>query len=569
MPEKTWVRPLRRPFWSLVRVLLNVNFSLTALRHRYFVEKKHRWELLLAPLFALSFAPLLALFVILYEKMYAALATFGQEATIVTMGVLAAQLVALVFGIFYVMSAFYFSHDLPQLVPLPLRPSQVAGAKFIVVMVNEYLTMAVIFLPPVAVYAWHAGLAAFPWTVLTSVIVFLLLPVIPLVLASLLAVVIMRVTNVRRHRDLLRIVGALVGMGIAVGWQFFFGRMAEDGGVEDLARLVASQNGFIQLVGERFPPSIWATLAIARPFSFEALSGFAYLVVFSALALWLLWLVAERWFYPGLLSGGEASARKKALGSEELTQRAGSALPPALAILKREWKVFVRTPVYVLNGLVGVLFAPVILFVTLLANGELGEVMGFLKEPALQGWIALVAAGFIMMLTAMNTVAATAISREGRYFWQSKIIPVSPGHQLQGKLLHAGILAVIAALVTLLFGVVLGVGAWSTLVAGVVVGLIGSLPVVEAGLAIDLVRPNLKWTDPQQAMKGNINGLFGMLAGIVIGGAGALVVWGLVRLGVSEWSITWTIAVLYLILGVGFYRVLEGLAERRWREIEL
>lgn len=569
MPDKKHAMRAYRPFWSLVRLLLNVNFSLSALRHRYFVEKKRRWELLAAPAIVLSFAPLMAIFLVMFDKMYGALETLHQEASILTIGILAAQLTALIFGIFYIISAFYFSHDLAQLVPLPLRPSQVAGAKFIVVAVNEYLTMALMFVPPAAIYAWHAGLQASAWTVLSSIVVFALLPVIPLVLASILAVVIMRVTNVRRHRDLLRIVGAVFGMAMAVAWQFFFSRTAQSGGIEDLAALVASQNGFIKLVGENFPPSIWATLAIVRPWSLEALAGFAYFAAVSAVALWLLWLATEKWFYTGLLSGGEAAARKKALGAAELRRRAGTTLPPALAILRREWKVFMRTPVYVLNGLVGVLFAPVILFVMLVANGQLREVQGFLQDPAVQGWIALVVAGFVMVLTAMNTVAATAVSREGRYFWLSQLIPVAPGEQLQGKLLHAGVLAAIAAVVTFIFGLALGIGSWSTLLIGAAIGLIGSWPVVEAGLAIDLLRPNLKWTDPQQAMKGNINGLFGMLAGVVIGGAGALLIWALARLGVSEWSITGGVAVLYLAIGVGFYRALRALAERRWREIEL
>ena len=570
MPDTTKLSaPMRRPFWSLVCLLLNVNFSLSALRHRYFIEKKRRWELLLAPLVVMSFAPILSLLFWLFSQMYDVLGPVRQEASIITIGIVAAQLTALIFGIFYVISAFYFSHDLPQLVPLPLRPAQVAGAKFLVVMVNEYLTMAVMFLPPLAVYAWRSG--TWLWTIPSGLIVFALLPIIPMVIAALLAVIIMRVTNVRRHRDLLRIVGALLGMGFAVGWQFVVGQMSKETGMEALANLIASRNGFIELIGEKFPPSIWATLAIARPLSLEALIGFAYFVALSAAALWLLWLAAERWFYPGLLRGGEATARKKALGATELQRRAGTAaLPAALAILKREWKIFVRTPVYVLNGLVGVFIGPLILFAMLVAQGELVGVVRFFHDPEIQGWIALAAAGFVMALTAMNTVAATAISREGRYFWQSQVIPVTPGQQIQGKVLHAGILAGFAAAITFVFGIIiLGIGDWYTLLAGVIIGLIGSVPVIEAGLAIDLLRPNLKWTDPQQAMKGNINGLFGMLAGVAIGGVGLGLIWVLMRFGVGEWILTGMVTSFYAVAGGAFYRALQGLAERRWREIEL
>ena len=68
------------------------------------------------------------------------------------LGILAGQLLILIFGIYYILSAFYFSRDLNMLIPLPVRPSEVLISKFIVLMVNEYLTVAVIVLPFVVTF---------------------------------------------------------------------------------------------------------------------------------------------------------------------------------------------------------------------------------------------------------------------------------------------------------------------------------------------------------------------------------------------------------------------------------
>ena len=96
---------------------------------------------------------LLGVFPMLYglvpviKEMYFVLKPMGQERALLALGVLAGQLLILIFGIYYVLSAFYFSRDIEMLIPLPVRPSEVLLSKFIVMTINEYLTVAVIVLP--------------------------------------------------------------------------------------------------------------------------------------------------------------------------------------------------------------------------------------------------------------------------------------------------------------------------------------------------------------------------------------------------------------------------------------
>lgn len=110
------------------------------------------------------------------------LSHIGQEGVVLSWGIAIDSTIVFVFGIFYVISTFYFSSDVEMLLPLPLKPGQIMGAKFLVVTVYEYLTIAVFFLPVWITYGIYMGCG--PLFYLYGLIVYLLMPVTPLAAAS-------------------------------------------------------------------------------------------------------------------------------------------------------------------------------------------------------------------------------------------------------------------------------------------------------------------------------------------------------------------------------------------------
>src|SRR5690606_34268248 len=109
--------------------------------------------------------------------------------------------------------------DARLLMSWPLRPREILAAKFVTILVSEYLTIA-FFLAPVY-YVYLRDVAVNGWFIPSALIVFLLTPVVPLALASLLVVVLMRFVSVSRKRDLFTIVGGLLGLALAIGFQYF------------------------------------------------------------------------------------------------------------------------------------------------------------------------------------------------------------------------------------------------------------------------------------------------------------------------------------------------------------
>jgi len=125
---------------SLIWVQLNMNFAISHSRYYYLEKRQRLWEGVLIVVSVIMTAAVLAFGVYkLADAFYSQASLLHQEALTLTTGILAAQFLMLILGIALVIAVFYFSDDLPCLIPLPLRPWEVLASKFAVILSNEYL----------------------------------------------------------------------------------------------------------------------------------------------------------------------------------------------------------------------------------------------------------------------------------------------------------------------------------------------------------------------------------------------------------------------------------------------
>jgi len=105
--------------------------------------------------------------------------------------------------------------------------------------------------------------------------------------------------------------------------------------------------------------------------------------------------------------------------------------------------------------------------------------------------------------------------------------------------------------------------------AALALALVGGVGLTAVGMIIDLARPLLEWTNPQKAIKQNLNVVFAILADI---GLMAVVGYGLFFLAKS--GIPANALVLVALAALSFlswlsYRFLLRFSERRYRAIEV
>ncbi len=554
-------------FWPVLKVTFRDNFGLSVLRDRYLRRRQRLWEPILI-LFAIvmGVGSLETGLVFVAKGIVSAAAPLGQAGLVFVMAFLAVQVLTLVMGISMVISIFYFSEDLTHLVPLPVGAGAIVASKFLVILAGEYVTALIIIAPAVIAYTPLA--AANPWYWVGLVLAFLLAPVLPLALASIAGLFLMRLIN-RRHRDILMVVTSIVLVILIMSVQFLFTNTVAKQDPAYVMRLLSEKMGLMKAVGGYFPPSLWAGETVALAGTVAGGKAFLLLAGVSILSLMVVAVVGERLFFKGLIGGQEVAAKRRSVGARELAVQARSGSVVA-ALFWREWKLFMRVPIFVMNGFMASVIVPVVAVFPIMSEaGGLGQALALLRGSPLAAEITvLAAAGIIAFLGSLNTTGSTSLSREGKNFWISKVIPVRPVQQVQAKLLFSLVAAVIsAAPVVLAYAVAARASLFNILVV-TVLGTLASLVGLIIGLVFDMTRPYFKWTNPQQAVKNNLNAVFPMFVDAVVLG-------GLAFLSVKMVQAALAPVVVYALLGAILfaldsvaYRITISQAEMRYNRLD-
>jgi ABC-2 type transport system permease protein len=570
-----------RKFGSVVRAGLRANFGLAVLKHRLLVEKKDRWLVPLIGLAALGVVPMFYGLVLLIQNFYLALKPTGQERALLSFGILAGQILILVFGIYYVIAAFYFSRDLEVLVPLPLRPAEVMASKFAVIVINEYLTVAAVVLPVVVTVGVLARARPGYW--INATLVYLALPIIPLGIVSVAVVAMMRFVNISRKKDALILVGSLVLISLSFAVQIGIGRSSANGGdinAEALTTFFVSPNSLLNRVGAIFPPGIWATKAVAAGFTGEGLLNLALLLGVSIACLAGMIVVGETLFYRGLVGLGETTGRKRRLTQAEMARRVTSGRRAFAAVFGREWKIMNRTPIFLLNGILVSFLVPAIFVLMATIDpgargggadaGHNGAPMVLIRAMLASNPLVVIlgAALFMTICGCVNGTASSTFSREGGQFWISQTIPVAPREQAAAKFLHSylvGSLGVVTASAV-------AVGFFRLSIVHVapafVLSLVAAVLLTAVGMMIDLARPLLDWTNPQKAIKQNLNVLLALLADIGIMTAVFFAAKALIKARLGTVAVLGAVSAGLAVLAAASYAVLLKFADKRYPEIE-
>jgi ABC-2 type transport system permease protein len=616
-------RPLRATqFYAVFRTLLNVNFGLSYGRQTFLVQKKGLWEpILIAFGVGTGVVTLMAGYVALLSAMFSNVEPLGQGNMVLTLAIVAGQVFVLILGLFWVIGGFYFSRDSSILTPLPLPASTVVLARFGVVLINEYITLALVLVPAFCVYGLRSGAGLLFW--ITCIPVFLLTPVIPLAIDAAAAIVLMRFVNVRKSRTFFMFLGTAIFFGVYFWFQYYIMHQAPHSEADMLNYLMTVQDSLSRSVAMRFPPSLWASFSLSKAGTAAGLGNLAILVAVSAGALMLAVALGSRLFYSALAAGGEvavsrAGARGGRAGADagadagagagagRWARRGGQqpmaagparagyagagaadlALPaawwvqrsPEVAIALKDMWLFVRTPTFLLNGLANVVVFPGLMAVWFIAGGGAGAGNPFAEIPGFAGFMAapefaaaraLVFAAVIVFVSGINAVASSGFSRDGLQYWVYKVIPVSFRRQVIGKIMFTLAFQVLSMLpLVVVMELILRLDL-AALAMGVLIGVAGSTWASLVSLYIDMMRPYLTWDNPQRAMKSNLNALIAMAVVTVIAAGAGYAVIKVLSAGFDQHAVMWCTFVFFAALSVLSYRLLMAGAERAFRRVEL
>jgi ABC-2 type transport system permease protein len=381
--------------------------------------------------------------------------------------------------------------------PVPMRA--VFVVKLFGGLVTPYLLLFVLLGP--ALVGYGQGLGYGPAFFVALLLVLALFPLLPVGLGALLVLAVVRVVPARRARDIVSVLGGLLG----VSW-YVLSQLSPQ-----IAPRLANVRTLEGLRGLDVPllPSAWAGRALVAAGEGEWLTLAAYGGLFAALSLAVFagcLLLAERLYYVGWANMAAQGGKIRRTTNDErrtfqeqgrwslVVGRWSSLSPPAAAIIFKDLRVFPRD----LRNLQQVIFPLALAGIwafQLLSGGrrDLDDAAG-----GMGGTVGTAGISFFVCMSLSGALGGPSVSREGRGFWLLKAAPVSARQILLGKL-------VIAYLPYPTIGA-LFVAALAALQGSQVLELLSALGLVLlAGLGTSAITlglgaafPRFDWENPQQ-----------------------------------------------------------------------
>ena len=426
-------------------------------------------------------------------------------------------LVVFSFGV--ILNVFYFSEDLPMLLPLPISPGTLILAKFTVVYVAE-TAMEILVL--VSALTGHilglasglgpegtapAGLSEILWISLCGGAGSLILPLGPMLCCGIISLILMSFTGLIRKRETVtRIVAVLMVLGIVLVL-FVISLL----GTVDFEHIVAALDSnsvlFLKVMNVLFPGNyLFGKMTegptIMAPLLFLFYHGGLLLIFFN---------LAQILYLKGVMGVMSGSSREKKR-TETLIL---SASPKWLSYVKKEWRTLYRTPAFFQNTLVINLFWPALLYVAYVIQKGSGAMKGYYllyhAGNQFMQWVAvLIVIGASALITASNSVAGSSISREGKNYYIMKYLPLSLSWQLHVKAVFSVVISAFFCLLYLLTAcLILQVPLLSACLY-TVVSLLTVVMICYFGVWLDTLNPKLNWEDEAGALRANINVFFNM-----------------------------------------------------------
>ena len=362
-----------------------------------------------------------------------------------------------------------------RLAPLPIRHSTVVWARLLDLYLSNLGFSALAMLPAMVFYLLAQGISPLPlW-----LMVWLLMPMIPLC-AGLGIAALMALLSRRFRRRYLAV--ALLMLPL-MGWLMLTLYTAPMSAGNDAAMLDMAHTAGAAL-SSAYPPANWAARAVQGGMaSLTLLGGVSLGAAAIAAALLLRW--------PPTRTGRQISTPAPG--------RANRPLPPLWALVRKEWRRILASPLYLMNTGMPLWLAPVMLLLLPLVKPDAVSMLRAMPQviAPLTRFLPLAACVF----AGMSVPSAISLSMEGKNAWLMCTAPVSTGTLLGAKALFSFLFCLPPAL--------LGAGlmvwhlrpGWAAGLAALLLPAALCAFLSVWGLALDLRFARYDWESEQQIVK--------------------------------------------------------------------
>ena len=521
------------------------------LKNSFQGEKKNKSKtigrLLVLLAYILIFGYLAAIVVFLCYQLLNFLIKLNQPAIYLNLILGATVAVALFRTLFSAVNVLYFSKDLEYLLPLPINPSKILMAKWNVLVISNYIIEIFIVLPALILYGIMLDQGVLYY--LYAALVFVLLPVIPVILISFLMSILMRFTKFIKNKDFVQYLTVAITLLIVIGVQFI--GTGEQITEAEVYEMLTKTNGVVEYMSKAFST---ITVSLKALINSENLSGLINIVILFVVTV-IFYILLAKFSSKMYIKSATSSLSNGIKRKENLKISGYKQNSKVSSYIKKEFLNLIRNPIFCMQCILPPILFPFIFAIPIyleiskdeMATSEFMQVANsFLASPAMLG-IVLAILGFIFMF---NFISATAVSRDSENAILMKTFPISLKKQTIYKMLPAVIMNVFPILfVLVVLKLLVGV---SYIYLGIIaiLGMLVNFLVNYIGIIIDLKNPKLNWSSEYTVVKQNMNIFYLMV--VVLIEVGILV---LSAFKFSNIYLYLTISIVFLLVQIGIVNI--------------
>lgn len=403
-----------------------------------------------------------------------------------------ASLVTLVTTIYKVNGTLFNFRDYDMIMALPVKTGVIVASRMLMLYVLNFGFVLLVMVPAGVVYGLRAG----PDKLFYGLFAFslLLLPLVPIVVATAVGVAIHLVSARFRYKNLINI---LLSVAALVAF------MAGSGSINTSGVDLADVGGSMLTLIQRMYPL--TRLYVEGVCNFK-MSSF---LTFAGISLLTFGVFAG---IVGLRFKRFQTAMTTISTRRNYVMRSQAQDSPLMALYKKELRRYFASPIYVLNTGFGVVMYTVMAVALMFFRPE--SIGQLLEMPMFSDYVQRMAPLVAAVFMALSSTTTCSISLEGKGLWIAKSLPVGTMTVFLSKILVNLSITLPAVFVN---GLLLMMALKTGFVDSILLLLVPAVYAVFVslmGLVVNLHFPYLDWVSETQAVKQSAATLISMLLGI-------------------------------------------------------
>ena len=391
-----------------------------------------------------------------------------------------------ILSIFETKTELFDCKDNDLLLSMPIKPKDIVAARVLIVLIYNYIINAILMIPAIVFYAIFAKNI---FGIIGGILIFMLLPLFATALASFVGYLVAEISRKLKFKNLITVI-------VTFSLFALYFVMVEVIGNNLEAMLEALLGMGEELAQNHKVLLFFGNAALLKPLSI--LSVAAISIISAAIAYFMISSA-----YIRIVT--ERTGAKKAVYKEKRLKR-GSAIA---ALTKKDIRHFFSSPIYTLNGGLGLIMG-IVLGVVAIVNGDmLSTVTAELQISTAS--LANIAIALVILTFSMTIISACSLSLEGKQLWIMKTMPISPKTVLLSKAFVQFIISAPMILISTVLMLIATKPAPALWIVYIIIAQLANLSFSLLGILINVLFPKFDYENEAQAVKQSLATVVSMM----------------------------------------------------------